>query len=277
MERAGDAYYAELYASGVEHVCAGWRYPLEQALRFAVALELAGRLGPLGRVVDAGCGPGGLLDYMRRERIEFEEYTGVDVLSEAIVMGQERACERSRFICADVRRRVFDGDVGVAIGAAVDGAGASDPVEHVWSLIEPLTRSMVRGGVLVALSSEWLERQGVLGIERALFGLSSRELEVLTHRLEARGLACGIERGFLDSDVALCWSTDSSVSWGDDGDRWRVHERLLRTPWASQFDRYWHARLWFDAGAFERALEVLGESELTERAEILRARIDAVS
>lgn len=276
MEHRTNSYYAELYASELDHVRAGWRYPLEQALRFAVAVELAQRLGPLGRVLDAGCGPGGLLEYMRREQIAFEDYTGADLLPEAVALGMERACERSRFVCADIRQRSFQGDVAFAIGAAVDGARAGDRVAQVWSLIEPLANAMSRGGVLIVLDRRWLEQQGVLGMERALFGVSEEELDAISRRLERSGLECVIQRGFLESDAALCWSR-CGFEPASSSERWGVHERLLRTPWASQFDRYWHARLWFDAGAYERALEALEESTLGARAEVLRARIEAVS
>src|SRR5262245_53453919 len=78
----------------------GLRDP-DECLRYAVLAAFIGAdRGPPKLVLDLGCGPGILREYLSDESIH--RYTGVDVSAEAVEQARARGHERSVFVDASL-------------------------------------------------------------------------------------------------------------------------------------------------------------------------------
>ncbi|MEM7680733.1 MAG: class I SAM-dependent methyltransferase [Planctomycetota bacterium] len=133
------APYRQAVAEGAEGFDATlWASPATQRLRFEV---FAGMLDLCGKhVLDAGCGPGDLAEYLAESGCAHTQYTGVDGLEASIEAARARGVPRSRFVLADF---VVDPEVLSAQGAQVvvisgtlntmDPAEALRVLEAAWA------------------------------------------------------------------------------------------------------------------------------------------------
>ena len=101
------AAYLTPYREAVEKFGTGfdatlWSTPEAQQRRFAV---LADMLPMQGRtVVDAGCGPGDLAVFLRRKRIRFKRYIGIDGVEKIVHAAAARKLPKCEFRQADLVR-----------------------------------------------------------------------------------------------------------------------------------------------------------------------------
>src|SRR5215469_600123 len=114
IQRIAAEYAAAITANGATLQGAGWPNAPDQALRYETLLgpidfQRFSRGRPL-RLIDLGCGPGFLVDYLAendlRDRVD---YTGVDI-SEVALSYARRRWPIQHFDLRDIRDRPFSVD-----------------------------------------------------------------------------------------------------------------------------------------------------------------------
>jgi SAM-dependent methyltransferase len=298
-------YYEELYAaSGDLTRRAAWRHRAEQALRFEAALDVMPARGAGARVLDVGCGPGGLLTYMTQTGRAPGAYLGLDALDLAVEAARS-AEPTGRFVRASWP--AWSPDVGevweevVGIGCAVDGEarrGAAG-LAHVEALLARMCEVAARGVCLVVLSQEAVASRPALASEPALIGLTGQQVAALVARLAARyGM-----RGWWREDVL---TTDRVVylrraydlhqdrertedracdirACGDktrdvyaNGDRWALQRRVLAGPWGEGMGPEERAWYWLEVGSAPEARAALEGASASPRVALLWERLHAL-
>lgn len=270
-------YYDELYQSEDPTRQAGWRHRLEQALRFEIALEVVDELHR-AHLIDLGCGPGGLIAYLRARGAQVGGYCGVDALPEAIAAARQRVPD-AQFLHAEIaawrqhaeapERTSFD--VAVAIGALVDGTpvrSARARRRRARDLIACAVSSAPRGAAIVLT-----HRQEANLFDPLVFGVSEEVLAEVAGAVMGAQTQWRTRRGFLTSDVALYWwPTEEAAPRLSRG--MEAHERVLSGPWAEDAAPAWVAWLWMQAGAFARAEAALARcAPQDRRAQMVRERM----
>ena len=152
-------------APATEQRTGGWRAVLTNASAYALLQQAVGgprsyarvvdevlRPSPGDRVLDVGCGPGEILQYLPPVR-----YLGIDVSPEYIEAARRKYRDAAEFQCADVRSaEVPNGEFDLAIVMGVihhlDDDGAR-------SLYELASRSLKEDGRLVAIEAVWTQPQ----------------------------------------------------------------------------------------------------------------------
>ena len=280
-------YYRDLYQSRDDARRAGWRHRLEQALRYEVALSLLGLdVSSRARLLDVGCGPGGLLCYMHdTDRLPLL-YKGIDALEGAVARALERTRDRSLQRVAEFEQTSLEDfhvdepfDAVVAIGALVDGEGvATDRARRrrISRFFEAMLQTRSPRGVLILLEQDALEARPLLAMEEALFGLYRREREPMLGAFGERypDLSFSCHDGFLKTDVAIAWRPVGEAT-PDARVTSTALDAVLRGPWAEDLERHWHAWLCVEAGQGARARAILDDLPDSEHVRLLRARLDA--
>ncbi|MBA2661116.1 MAG: class I SAM-dependent methyltransferase [Bradymonadaceae bacterium] len=269
-------YYDELYRHGDPVIAAGWRHRLEQMLRYEVALD-ALAFSPETSLLDVGCGPGNLYAYLEATG-RVLHYTGIDRLSLAVAHARARF-PNADFMATDVFSPSLDQqrfDAVLAVGTLVSGVSAPDDAAR----IQRMTRLVERGFALsqrvfclVVLNEEVVESRAALRSEPALLGAFTHELEALGLKLATN---YAVRTDFLQTDLALyLWQDEAPApSWLNEAP-FVAHERVLNSLWGREATPLERAWLWLEAGAWERAAEILdGPCAPTgEQADLFRARL----
>jgi hypothetical protein len=267
-------YYAELHASGDPTRAAGWRHPIEQAMRFEVALELAP--SPLGSILDLGCAAAALREYVDATGRPRGAYTGVELYAAAAALGAPMGGEGDRVLVGDLHALDLPAcDAVFAVGAAVDGRARGDlaRVAHVARLVRRAA-ALARGYLcVVALDQRAVEANPILGAEPALLGVSAGELGAIA-RDALGGWSWRVRRDFAPSDVALVARRAGPLP---EHTPWHAHRAALDGPWGQGLCARERAWLWYVSGAYDAAARVCDEAiEAGDpRAALLRERIDA--
>jgi SAM-dependent methyltransferase len=165
LERLTRDYPAALAARGVTPEGVQWPNAPDLATRYEVLLgplHLAARSGePRVRLLDLGCGPGFLLDYLQANALlDKVDYLGVDV-SEA-TMGHARVrWPRQRFELRDVRQQPFpEGSFDYAIICGVFLVRYTNSHEEMAALVEATLKSVwpsVRVGLAFNVMSKHVD------------------------------------------------------------------------------------------------------------------------
>lgn len=266
-------YYDALARAGDDTRAAGWRHPLEQALRFEAALALWEKPRPPS-VLDLGCGPAALLSYARDTDRRLGRYIGVD-RHPAVLRRAKR-----NFPCADLRQQdlyeadLAPADVVVASGTLVDGDASDRRVPGDARRLHRLRRLLARCweltqgyAVLFVLRQERLDARPWLA-DPALAGAYRGELERLatdlgaSHRIDAEPMAC-------DWRVVL-WRGPPPPSPSTD----ELVDRVVTGPRGVSCGPDSHAWLWLETGRLAKAAKILADPTVTgPRAELARYRI----
>ena len=131
------------------------------------------------KVLDIGCGPADVLDYLPKV-----DYTGVDISPEYIASAQKRLGDRARFICSDVASFVLEKEQGT-----FDLVLATGVVHHLENseaagLFELARKALRPGGRMVTFDGCYVPGQSrmarwVLAQDRGKFVREQREYERL--------------------------------------------------------------------------------------------------
>ena len=281
-----DDYYSD-ERPGAERQLAesGWRREIGQLLRYEAAIA-PWDWGAIDSVLDLGCGPGALANYMAETGRE-ARYVGVEARESAVEYAREHVPETAELRQGDI----YDPDVVdeafdlvVAIGAQVDGTaptGDDDRRERVRRLVERCDGLARRGSAVLVLDQEAIGRRPALGLEPALFGVTHREATESVDRTRELGLVRG---DVLETDLALYLRDGSGVFRVEafsPYDAPAIHERVVAYHLDGGGDRIDVAWLWLEAGRPERAREVLDalrdEEGETEEIRHLVERLEQVS
>ena len=284
MSEDANAYYKDLYASEDDARRAGWRHRLEQALRYEVAIHLLGASWlSTSRLLDVGCGPGGLHCYLEDTGRTPGTYLGIDPLEDAVSRARERSPS------GHFERRAledFDAHSGfdavVAIGALVDGVGVASHRmrrQRIAAFFERLIATGASRGVLIVLEQGALDMRTSLAAEDALFGLYTHEVDVFLSSFSARypSRSFAAHAGFLQTDLAICWhpATEGASAGGELGTI--SLNAVIEGPWAEDVEPSWLAWLCLEAGEIERASGFLVGARESPRVALLRERIALLS
>lgn len=279
------AYYDDLFDVRDPTRSAGWRHPLEQALRFEFALAGMDPWDDQSRsLLDVGCGPGALRRYMVQTQ-RCAKYIGVDRYGPSVQLAKQLDPEGD-YIEADVLDRARHSqqfDAVLAIGAAVDGLCYRSDHERRKRLLA-LTRAICglsRGyACLVILRHEELSRHPSLSHEDALIGATREELDALMRHLSAtRPLKWQIVDGptALDRGLFICRADQEMPCLSSSlSEPWALHEAVLAGPWAQDVEPWRVAWFWWISGHSQRAKAILdADPRLSEdaRAASLRERL----
>ncbi len=263
-------YYEELGRHPSPHRWAGWRGPLDHALRLELALagvvfpapegargpgglrdpgaveapESAGRAasGAPVELLDLGCGTGELAAYLE-DTGRAASYRGVDVSPAAIVRARERH-PKAVFRVADLAAPGPSADLVVAVGAMVSGAplvSESARWRALARVVAAAWRRARRRATVVVLDQDTLQAHPGWRADPALGGARRDELERLGRHLTRRW---EVRRSPVGTDWALTlWRGDGhgDRSPGDD----ELVRRALASPWGRTADageRAWLAR-----------------------------------
>jgi SAM-dependent methyltransferase len=249
-----DDYYNPETRSGPEDVAhAGWRRRIGQWLRFEAAIE-PWNWDEIDTVLDVGCGPASLADYMAATDRE-AAYTGVECRSEAVEFARDQHPE-VEIIEGDLfEPAVVAGqfDLVVAIGTQVDGRpvdGRRERLARVRRLVERCNELALHGAAIVVLKQEMLQARPAFGLEPAIFGVTADELEALGDGLEHSTVpreVSGTDRALFVHDGAIFRRERA------DADITAVYERVVEQ--ARQNGGGWTdiAWLWLESGYTERA------------------------
>ncbi len=260
-----DGYYSSAERRGAGQLGrAGWRRRIGQLLRFEVALGVW-EWERIDSLLDLGCGPATLADYMERTGRE-AEYTGVERRSSCVEYARAHHpdCE---IVEGDLYEWPPDGeqyDLVVAIGAHVDGCpidveGRSidrdrERAERVGRLVERCSRLAGRGAAITVLDREALRTRPVFELEPALFGIGNDELDAIRDSVD-RSTAT---RKFLRTDRIL-WLDDGATYRRDrdlqeEGEgKWSAHRRAIEVHRREGGDPVEIAWLWLESGRYEAA------------------------
>ncbi|MEM1347572.1 MAG: class I SAM-dependent methyltransferase [Myxococcota bacterium] len=254
-----DQYYDDLRALGDDTTLAGWRHPLEQALRFELAMEALPPEVHHGSWLDVGCGPGGLPRYLSDTGRVPATYLGIDRYAPSI--------ERARSLCPEfffAHQDVFEAqgqfDVVVAIGAAVCGVprGRDDFArrQHIARLLRKLLELSTQHVCLILLNQDAIRRDPWLAREHALIGLTRAEVAALRRVLERQAPEWRWRERWdaLTTDVVLHLRRGADPA--APAARFAAHERVLTGPWAEGVEQERRAWLWMISGAPDRAAAV---------------------
>lgn len=257
-----DDYYNPQTRSGPDDlVYAGWRRRVGQWLRFEAVLA-PWNWEEIDTVLDLGCGPAGLAEYMEATGRE-AAYTGVEDRADAVELGRERQPE-VEIIEGDLfEPSVVDGrfDLVVAIGTQVDGRPVEEGRERrsrIRRLVVRCDRLAAHGAAIVVLKQEMLEARPVFGLEPALFGVTAEEMDTIGDRLER----ATIRREVSGTDRALLIDDGTLLRPGQAGtDLTEVHERVVE--YARKQEVAWAdiAWLWLESGYTGRARSALEKAD----------------
>ncbi len=255
-------YYEELGRHPSPHRWAGWRGPLDHALRFELALAgvwfppaargagapapAASSRGPGGGdrrdppdVLDLGCGSGELAEYLAATGRP-TRYRGVDVSGAAIALGRERH-PGAILRVADLRAPGPPAHLVVAVGAMVSGdALTADGVRRraLARVVAAAWRHAVWRATVVVLDQATLEAHPGWRAEPALGGARATELARLGRHLSARW---EVRRSPVGTDLALTiWRAEAPPEARPTDDE--LVARALSSPWgrsASAEERAW--------------------------------------
>ena len=284
MTSSDNAYYQDLYASDDDARRAGWRHRLEQALRYEVALRLLGeqRLADM-RMLDVGCGPGGLLCYLQDTGRSPRSYMGIDPLEEAIARARARLLDGHFRQCALEELGVVDDvDAAVAIGALIDGVGITSERmrrQRIAAFLEHLLATGCERGVLILLEQGALDARPSLAMESALFGLHHHETDAFTSSFASRhaNIVFTAHAGFLPTDLAITWRPEGEEAMVSDELATACLNAVIEGPWSEDVEPSWRAWLCIEAGAHERAREILAVLDETPHVSLLRERLELIS
>jgi SAM-dependent methyltransferase len=138
-------YEACLAAHGATPRGVDWPSGADLAKRFAVMLELLADAGERPVLLDLGCGPGLLLDYMAASGIVSRVgYHGVD-LSQSMIDAARARWPRNRFSCRDILESPLpDQSVDIVVMNGVLTERASPSAEAMTALAENLVAAAFR-------------------------------------------------------------------------------------------------------------------------------------
>lgn len=275
------AYYDELFDERDPTRSAGWRHPIEQALRFEFALSALSSWDERS-LLDVGCGPGALRRYLK-DTSRPTQYVGIDRYAPSIELAR-RLDPDGQYIEADVLDRVRHHqqfDVVMAIGAAVDGHRYGSDHERrrrLLALVRALCGLCKEYACLVILRQEELNKHASLSHEEALIGATREELDALMRHLSAaKPLRWAIMDGPTSMDRGLfIYKGLSSPALIDPSCPWAVHERVITGPWAQGLEPWRQAWFWWVSGDLARASALLGPAVVRgedARATSLRERL----
>lgn len=279
------AYYDELFDERDPTRSAGWRHPIEQALRFEFALSALPSWGQdedtSRSLLDVGCGPGALRRYLR-DTNRHAQYIGIDRYAPSVELARQLDPE-GQYIEADVLDRVRHHqqfDVVMAIGAAVDGHRYHSDHERrrrLLALVRALCGLCTEYACLVILRQEELNKHASLSHEEALIGATREELDALMRHLSAaKPLRWAIYDGPTSMDRGLFIYKGLSPTPIDPSCPWQVHERVISGPWSHGLEPWRAAWFWWVSGDLARASALLGPEALRgedARATSLRERL----
>lgn len=277
-------YYDDIFCEDNPTQSAGWRHPIEQALRFEFALAGFRSWLSSTSLLDVGCGPGALFRYLQDIKNP-AQYTGLDCYLPSIQLAQQLSPDGC-FVVADVlgatrQRQQFD--VVVAIGVLVDGQLYQTTIarqRRLLTIIKSICQRTSGYACVIVLKQEEIQRQPALKAEPALAGATRAELEGLMRHLSHEfSLRWFIEDDITNADRALYISCCDAVALPNESAwpaaQWRpeqIHERVLAGPWGTSLSPLRQAWYWWVVGQPARSLSLLGEPKENEPAEYAQLR-----
>lgn len=156
-------YEARLQEHGATPEGADWPNGRDLATRFAVMLELVEAGGPQPEVLDLGCGPGLLLDYLAATgRADSLRYRGIDISPRMVELARARWPAHD-FECRDILRQpLADQSVDVVLMNGVLTERLSVSVEAMQEMAHSLIAAafkVARFGIVFNLMSAHVDWQ----------------------------------------------------------------------------------------------------------------------
>ena len=177
-------YQSWLRQHGDTHLGVGWPDQGKVEILYRVMLELLPP-GREGRLLDVGCGPARMLDWMIRESAApHVSYTGLDINAESITLARQKHPDR-RFIRCDLLREPFQETFDGAILNGVLTMKAGLPFEAMWDYATALLNivwTLVTHGMAFNVMSkavDW-ERDDLFHVP------TDRLIDFITKRLSRR-------------------------------------------------------------------------------------------
>lgn len=180
-------YYRRIFEAEQGH---WWHLGMREISRVLLGSRLTGG----GRVLDAGCGTGGILRWLLDEG-EFERAAGLDIASAAIALAAERAPEADLHVGL-LRALPFE-------DASFDLVVTNDVLQHVAELevdrsLRELRRVLAFGGALL------LRTNGARRLRREKDDWRAYDRRTLRSALERAGFRC----------VRLTYANMALSAWG---------------------------------------------------------------
>lgn len=250
-------YYEPQERPGVDEQLAesGWRREVGQLVRFEAALA-PWDWEAIDSVLDLGCGPARLADYMA-ETGRSATYLGIERRESAAEYARDHLPEGAEVRVGDLYdAEVVDEsfDLVVAIGAQVDGtppADEGDRVARVRRLVERCHLLADKAASVVVLDQSVLEARPALGLEPALFGVTDDEI---TEILQDVAQFWGVQHRMLETDH-VAHIDRASVRRAES--RVTVCERAIDVHLAGGGTREDAAWVWLETHRPDRALREL--------------------
>ena len=85
-----DYYETSLATHGDSHLGVGWPNPVDVETRYRVMLECIREADQPLEILDFGCGPSHMLDFMRRHALDRLTYAGLDIVAESVALSRAK-------------------------------------------------------------------------------------------------------------------------------------------------------------------------------------------